>query len=199
MRTTLARQEGRVKRYLTMAAMLCLLLSPGCGTSPGSAAAEGYVTRDLKTGEHLTLQCGLSLVVPPSYYGYYAAGGAEIAGDLDGVSSSSTSDDLMYSFRVSSLTPDGEGALAGPFHWPLVARSADRRTEVRCAVLHPGTADAHAYISVVVRLPGRATGLVLLDALGKRASDEPKTVIGQLQSMWTRFQLTGAELPVPEG
>jgi len=184
-----------VKRYLTMAAMLCLVLSPGCGTSPGSAAAEGYVTRDLKTGDHVTLQCGLSLVVPPTYYGYYVAGGAEIAGDLDGVSSSSTSDDLMHSFRVSSLTPDGEGALAGPLHWPLVALSDDRTTEVRCAVLYRGTAEAHAYISAVVRLPGRPTGLVLLDTYEEQASDEPQTVLRQLRAMWAQFQVTGVELP----
>jgi hypothetical protein len=160
---------------------------------------EKPVTRDLKSGEHVALRCGLSLVVPPGYDGYYAAGMSELTGELDAVApQTASSDGLLYAFSAQSLAPGGEDSFVGPLHWPLVARSVDGTTEVRCVATHIGTPDALALIAVVVRLPGRPIGLVRLDTSAHQASDDPGVVMSQVRSVWARFEVAGAEPPTLE-
>jgi hypothetical protein len=169
--------------------------SPPASSSP--TATPGKPTnRDLNTSEHVALSCGLSLTVPARYRGWYYEDASGTLGSLDVVGSSQRAQQgLMESFSVRSMTPAGKET--APFGWPLIGVSNDQAIEVRCAAVRLGTAKAVETIAVIVRLPGRPTGLVTMWVFGKEASGEPTKVMAQVDSMWTLFSVQGAPLPIP--
>jgi hypothetical protein len=188
---------------------LALLLC-GCGgraDSPSTASASAAplptpsVVRDLKTGEQLSLRCGLSLTVPAGYEGYYAAGEPELSGSLDDVASTRGSNPKLplQGFGLSSLAEQGEATLPDRLGMPRIAASADGGVSVYGAGEKLGTAGGGAEVAVVVRLPGRPIGLVKLVVPGEQATLEPREVLSQLEAMWRLFDIRGAELPPVPG
>jgi hypothetical protein len=91
------------------------------------------------------------------------------------------------------VTPASE-QISPDYRWPLIATSSGHTVEVRCAVARLQN-KAVEMIAVIVRLPGRPTGLVSMMVFGKEASDSPNTVMAQVGSMWKLFAVEGAPLP----
>jgi hypothetical protein len=149
--------------------------------------------RDVRAGEQAALRCGLTLIVPQGYRGWYAQDPSGEMGTYDTVGSKDIDrKGLVASFMASS---DTEEQPYGPYRWPLVTRSADGVVEVRCFAARLGTAKACVYMSVVVRQPGRPVGLVELSAYGEGATDEPDRVMAQVASIWRDFSISGVDLP----
>jgi len=88
----------------------------------------------------------------------------------------------MYSFSLRSATPAGEKSGPGPYRFPLIAASADGTVQVRRDGYRLHTAKAEVWVFVVLRLPGRPTGLASMMVFGKQASAAPSKVMAS----WTR-------------
>ena len=185
-------------------ALVAVFALGGCGTassatspSPvGSSPPSGAVVRELKAGDRVSLESGLSATIPAHYDGYLVTGDAAHTGGLDSLASRrSPKAGLVQSFTLQSLTPETERQAAGPLQLPLVARAADGSVEVRAAGDGYGTASGIATIAVIVRKPGQPTALATMAVFGKQASRSPKAVLAQAAAMWKAFAIEGAALP----
>jgi len=178
-------------RFVAAIIAVAALALCGCGGS-----STKTVTRNLHRGEHVTLRCGLSLTVPARYRGWFAENASGANGSLDLVASEYPAQKgLMYSFSLRSATPAGEKSGPGPYRFPLIAASADGTVQVRRDGYRLHTAKAEVWVFVVLRLPGRPTGLASMMVFGKQASAAPSKVMAELDSMWSLFAVQGASLP----
>jgi hypothetical protein len=193
-----------------MLVMIVAFLLGACGgrtDSPSTASVSATplptpsVARALKTGERLSLRCGLSLTIPAAYEGFYAEVDPELSGSLDDVASTRRSNPKLplQGFSLSSLAGQGETTPPERLGMPRVAASADGVVSVYGAGEKLGTAKGSAELAVVVRLPDRPVGLVKLLVLGESATLAPREVLTQLEAMWKLFDIRGAGLPGEPG
>jgi len=174
-----------------------LSILPGCGNPsttqtvavPSPAASPEPVMRTAKPGETFSLRSGLTVTAPHGFVCDYVEDQAA-SGVIDGLMPRSKTDAASFETIAASSEHGGQ------FIWPLVAASADGTVEVRhVANQKVGTAGGLALTSVIIRLPGRPTAVVLLSQTGKHATADPRIVMAQLETAWREFQVNGASLP----
>ena len=176
--------------FATLALICCG--NPAHGTEPATSSSpsrDAAVFRPVQAGERITFRSGLTVTVPPGFRGELV--GRHDLGSLDGLIPRTAG---TASFETLMRSREN----GGQFKWPLVAVSKDGTVEVRHVAARPDTAKGFALTSVIIRLPGHPTGLVMIDRHGKQAVDDPGKVMALLESVWKRFNVQGASLPSPE-
>jgi hypothetical protein len=187
-------QSVRVALCFILAALSIL---PGCGGfSPAQtggvqspAASPEPVMRIAKPGETFALRSGLRVTAPHDFVCDYIEDQAA-SGVIDGLMPRSKTDAASFETVAASSEHGGQ------FVWPLVAASADGTVEVRhVANKKAGTAGGLALTSVIIRLPGHPTAVVILSQSGKHATADPRVVMAQLEAAWRQYQVQGVSLP----
>ena len=195
----------RLTTIVVTATAAAALLLAGCGTKPvvikTPSASQRLTTVFLRTGERLTLRCGVSLTVPANYDSTMISGDIAQSEFYDSVGTAQGAmKGLLWGFGVRSLTPAGVTWARSTFSsWPVMAASSDQTVVVRS---HRGRTTgpqdkpiAMTTTVVTIREPGHPVGVVLLLTFGKHASTSPGTVMAELRTTWRLFEVQGVKLP----
>ena len=172
----------------------CATLLGGCGSSEpsmGDSPATDASPRVLGAGDRVSRACGLTLTVPQDMSGYIKGSGRD--GPLEDVGLSS--EDRQLFVNVSSYTDQYiRGAGKTWNGWMLLSRSADDSIEVRWLADEELTV---SIVAVITRLPGRATGELLVQSGEEDAPWTPAAARQRAAAVWAELSVEGAELPAP--